>query len=96
MSRRFVAASVLGLVSAVAAAAEPLNPDQLLQRIRSERVAEVSAMQAREQAFVVERGERAQLLAGARAALNAQKAEAERLKAEFDRQENELAEQEKL
>ncbi|NQD97089.1 MotA/TolQ/ExbB proton channel family protein, partial [Pseudomonas sp. CrR25] len=42
------------------------------------------------------RGERAQLLAGARAALNAQKAEAERLKAEFDRQENELAEQEKL
>lgn len=98
MNRRFLAvlALALALLPAVANAAEPLSPDQLLQRIRSERAAEVSAMQAREQAFIAERGERAQLLASARAALNAQKAEAERLKAEFDAQEAELAEQEKL
>lgn len=95
MSRRLFALS-LALLPAFASAAEPLSPEQLLQRIRSERAAEVTAMQAREQAFIAERGERAQLLASARAALNTQKAEAERLKAEFDRQEAELAEQEKL
>jgi biopolymer transport protein ExbB len=95
MSRRLFALS-LALLPVFAGAAEPLSPDQLLQRIRSERAAEVTAMQAREQAFIAERGERAQLLASARAALNTQKAEAERLKAEFDRQEAELAEQEKL
>ncbi len=95
MSRRLFALS-LALLPAFASAAEPLSPEQLLQRIRSERAAEVTAMQAREQAFIAERGERAQLLASAHAALNTQKAEAERLKAEFDRQEAELAEQEKL
>lgn len=86
----------IGLLPALAQAAEPLNPDQLLQRIRSERAAEVEAMQAREQAFIQNRSQQAQLLTGATAALEKQKAEAERLKAEFDRQEAELAEQEKL
>lgn len=95
MNRR-VLAFTLVLLPALAGAAEPLNPDQLLQRIRSERAAEVSAMQSREQAFIAERGERAQLLASARSALATQKAEAEQLKAEFDRQETLLAEQEKL
>ncbi|HEX5844302.1 MAG TPA: MotA/TolQ/ExbB proton channel family protein [Pseudomonas sp.] len=95
MSRRIFALS-LALLPALAAAAEPLSPEQLLQRIRSERAAEVSAMQSREQAFIAERGERAQLLASARNALNIQQAEAARLKAEFDRQEAELAAQEKL
>jgi len=95
MSRR-VLALTLALLPALAVAAEPLSPDQLLQRIRSERAAEVTAMQSREQAFIAERGERAQLLAGARSALSTQKAEAERLKAEFDRQESQSAEQEKL
>jgi len=96
MSRRVLAILTLALLPAIAAAAAPLSPDQLLQRIRSERAAEVTAMQSREQAFVAERGERAQLLDSARAALQVQKAQAERLKAEFDRQEAELAEQEKL
>ena len=95
MNRR-VLAFTLALLPALAGAAEPLSPDQLLQRIRSERAAEVSAMQSREQAFIAERGERAQLLATARSALATQKAEAEQLKAEFDRQETLLAEQEKL
>jgi len=95
MNRR-VLAFTLALLPALAGAAEPLSPDQLLQRIRSERAAEVSAMQSREQAFIAERGERAQLLASARSALATQKAEAEQLKAEFDRQESLLAEQEKL
>jgi biopolymer transport protein ExbB len=53
-------------------------------------------MQAREQAFVRDRGEQARLLAQAKAALAEQQAEAARLKAEFDRQEALLAEQEKL
>ena len=96
MSRRVIAILTLALLPALAAAAAPLSPDQLLQRIRSERAAEVAAMHSREQAFVAERGERAQLLAAARTALQTQKAQAERLKAEFDRQEAELAEQEKL
>ncbi|TBW11563.1 MotA/TolQ/ExbB proton channel family protein [Azotobacter chroococcum subsp. isscasi] len=79
----------------LALAADSLSPDQLLERIRSERAAEVSAMAEREKAFLAERGEQARLLAAARAELDAQKAEAERLKAEFDRQAAQLAEQEK-
>ncbi|MHB0807375.1 MotA/TolQ/ExbB proton channel family protein [Stutzerimonas nitrititolerans] len=86
----------IGLLPALAQAAEPLTPDQLLQRIRSDRAAEADAMRAREQAFLQDRSEQAQLLARANAALAQQKAEAERLKAEFDRQEAELVEQEKL
>lgn len=93
---RLLTLMFIALLPALAQAAEPLSPDQLLQRIRSERAAEVDAMQAREQAFVQNRSEQAQLLATANAVLEKQKAEAERLKAEFDRQEAELAEQEKL
>lgn len=93
---RLLTLLLIGLLPTMVQAAEPLSPDQLLQRIRSERAAEVDAMQAREQAFIQNRGEQAQLLARANAALEKQKAEAERLKAEFDRQEAELAEQEKL
>lgn len=78
------------------AQAQPLTPDQLLERIRSERQAEVSAMQAREQAFVNDRGEQQSRLAQARAALQAHQAEADRLKALFDQQEAQLTEQEQL
>ncbi len=95
MSRLFSLLALL-LAPVLVNAAEPLNPDQLLERIRSERAAEASAMQAREQAFVRDRGEQARLLAQAKAALAEQQAEAERLKAEFDRQEALLAEREKL
>jgi biopolymer transport protein ExbB len=96
MSRRFLVVAALSLLPIIVQAAETLNPDQLLQRIRGERAAEVAAMHSREQAFITERGERAQRLASAKAALQVQKSEAEGLKAEFDRQEAELAEQEKL
>ena len=51
----------IGLLPALAQAAEPLTPDQLLQRIRSDRAAEADAMQAREQAFLQDRSERADL-----------------------------------
>lgn len=87
---------LVSLLPLVASANEVLSPEQLLQRIRSDRASEVSAMQAREQAFVSQSGERAQLLSKAQAVLNEQKAESVRLKAEFDRQETELAEQEQL
>jgi len=93
---RLLTLLLIGLLPALAQAAEPLTPEQLLQRIRSERAAEVDAMQEREQAFIQNRSEQAQLLAQAKATLEKQKAEAERLKAEFDRQEAELTEQEKL
>lgn len=87
---------LVGLLPAFAQAAEPLTPEQLLQRIRSERTAEVDAMQTREKTFLQNRSEQAQLLARANASLEQQKAYAERLKAQFDQQEAELAEQEKL
>lgn len=93
---RLLTLLLIGLLPALAQAAEPLTPEQLLQRIRSERSAEVDAMQTREKAFIQNRSEQAQLLASANASLEQQKAEAERLKAEFDQQEAELAEQEKL
>jgi len=93
---RLLCLFIVALLPVAISAAELLTPDQLLERIRSDRASEASAMQAREQAFVRDRSEQAQLLARARAALNEQKAEAERLKAQFDRQEAELAEQEKL
>lgn len=96
MSRRLVSIVTLGLLPFFAQAAEPLNPDQLLERIRSERAVEVSAMAEREKAFLAGRSEQAALLARARAELARQQADAARLKAEFDRQESELAEQEKL
>jgi len=95
MMRRFAAAFFLSLLSTLAPAADALGPDQLLERIRSERAAEVGAMAEREKAFLAKHSEQASLLAAARAELNAQKAEAERLKAEFDRQAAQLAEQEK-
>ncbi|WP_349572549.1 MotA/TolQ/ExbB proton channel family protein [Azotobacter salinestris] len=94
MIRRLAFVLALSL-PAFAQAANTLSPDQLLERIRSERAAEVSAMAEREKAFLAGRGEQARLLAAARAELNAQKTEAERLKAEFDRQAAQLAEQEK-
>ncbi len=94
--KRLITLLLIGLLPTLVQAAEPLTPEQLLQRIRSERAAEVDAMQAREKAFLQNRSEQAQLLARANATLEKENAEAERLKAEFDRQEAELAEQEKL
>lgn len=93
---RLLTLLLIGLMPTFVQAAEPLSPEQLLQRIRSERAAEVDAMQARERSFIQNRSEQAQLLAQANAALEQQKAEAERLKAQFDQQEAELTEQEKL
>ncbi|SEP96291.1 biopolymer transport protein ExbB [Azotobacter beijerinckii] len=95
MMRRFAAAFFLSLLPTLAPAADVLSPDQLLEHIRSERAAEVGAMAEREKAFLAKHSEPASLLAAARTELNAQKAEAERLKAEFDRQAAQLAEQEK-
>lgn len=95
MSRVFVSLVLAALTFSVHAA-PTLSPDQLLERVRQERAAEVDAMQAREQAFLADRGKQAARLAEANAALAAQKAESERLKAEFDSQETALAEQQAL
>ena len=70
---RLLTLLLIGLLPAMVQAAEPLSPDQLLQRIRSERAAEVDAMQAREQAFIRNRSEQAQLLARANARLKNRK-----------------------
>ncbi|HCP53985.1 MAG: flagellar motor protein MotA [Pseudomonadaceae bacterium] len=96
IQRNLLGALLLSLLPIMASANEVLSPEQLLQRIRSDRASEVTAMQAREKAFISESAERAQMLSKAKAALSQQQAEAARLKAEFDLQETQLAEQEKL
>lgn len=88
--------SLLLATAPLLAQAELLNPDQLLERIRSERLNEQQAMQVREQVFIAQRAEQARLLEEARRALAEQEAEAARLKADFERQERTLTEQEQL
>lgn len=95
MKRLFIA-SALVLATLSAAHAEVLTPDQLLQRIRSEKVAEEQAMQQREQKFLGDRNQQSSILASAKADLRAQEAAAAELKAQFEENEKSLVEQEKL
>ncbi|MFT0212086.1 MotA/TolQ/ExbB proton channel family protein [Pseudomonas sp. F1_0610] len=94
--KRLLIASALALATLASAQAEVLTPDQLLQRIRSEKVAEEQAMQQREQSFLSDRNQQSSVLAKAQAELKAQETEAATLKAQFEENEKILAEQEKL
>ncbi|HZJ95427.1 MAG TPA: MotA/TolQ/ExbB proton channel family protein [Thiopseudomonas sp.] len=76
--------------------AELLTPDQLLERIRSEKSTEERLMQKRQQQFLQKRDEQAQLLAQAKQQLAQQEARAADLKATFTENEQRLAEQEQL
>ncbi len=73
--------------------AEVLTPDQLLERIRSEKINEEQLMQQREQRFLQARNQQAQLLAEAKKALSEQESRAAALKSTFTANEQELADQ---
>lgn len=80
----------------VSVQASVLSPDQLLERIRSEKSTEEQLMQEREQAFLQARDQQAQLLAEAKQHLASQEARAAALKSAFTDNEQELAKQEQL
>lgn len=84
------------LLLSVSAQAEVLTPDQLLERIRSEKTNEEQLMQEREQRFLQARNQQATLLADAKKALAQQEARAAALKSTFTANEQELADQEQL
>lgn len=85
---------VLGLFFSVAATAESLTPDQLLQRIRDDKAAEQQLMQEREQRFLTDKNAQQSLYQQAMSALQAQEQEAAELKVQFEEQERLLMEQE--
>lgn len=76
--------------------AELLTPEQLLERIRSEKSTEERLMQEREQQFLQARNKQSQLLAEAKQLLAQQEAQSTDLKALFSENEKHLAEQEQL
>lgn len=84
------------MLFSVSVQASVLTPDQLLERIRSEKNTEEQLMQAREQRFLQSRNEQAHLLAEAKKALNQQESLAAALKSTFTANEKELASQEQL
>ena len=87
---------ISGLMLSCVVQANTLTPDQLLERIRSEKGAEEQLMQEREQQFLQSRNQQAQLLAQAKQALAKQESRAAALKSTFTANEQELADQEKL
>ncbi|HZJ92685.1 MAG TPA: MotA/TolQ/ExbB proton channel family protein [Thiopseudomonas sp.] len=80
----------------VSVQANTLTPDQLLERIRSEKGVEEQLMQEREQHFLESRNQQAQLLAEAKKALSKQESRAAALKSTFAANEQELADQEQV
>lgn len=80
----------------VSVQANTLTPDQLLERIRSEKGVEEQLMQEREQHFLQSRNQQAQLLGEAKKALAQQESRAAALKSTFAANEQELAAQEQL
>lgn len=84
------------MLLSVSVHAEALTPDQLLERIRSEKTNEEQLMQEREQRFLQARNQQATLLADAKKALAEQEARAAALKSTFTANEQELADQEQL
>lgn len=95
MMIRMITGLILSLLPLLVSA-ETLTPERLLEKIRNDRTVERAAMQAREQMFLQNRDGQSEMLNEARAKLSEQQVQAQRLKAEFDRQERELLEQEQL
>lgn len=87
---------ISGALLSLSVHAQTLTPDQLLERIRSEKGTEEQLMQEREQQFLQSRNQQAQLLAEAKKALNQQESRAAALKSTFAANEQELADQEQL
>src|SRR5690606_39172782 len=91
--RHFRIALTLVLASPIPLA-QPASLDQLLQDIRQLRSREQAAMREREAEFLRERDRQQQLMQQAEQELASLKGEADRLKAEFDRLEQALADTE--
>src|SRR5690554_579999 len=86
----------MGLMFGTAVAAQPMTPEQLLELVRAEKASEQQQMQEREQRFIENREQRQQIHRQAMQQLREQEQEAERLRAEFEQLEKQLAEQETL
>ena len=84
------------LLFSLSVQANVLTPDQLLERIRSEKSTEEHLMHEREQRFLASRNQQAQLLAQAKKTLAEQEARAAALKSTFTANEQELANQEQV
>lgn len=80
------------VLAPTAALAQPADLDALLREIREVRSAEQAAMREREERFIVERDQQQARLREAERVLAEVQAEADRLKTEFDRQEQALEE----
>src|SRR5690554_932914 len=91
--KRLLIAFIMVLASPMALA-QPASLDQLLQDIREIRSSEQAAMRERETQFLRERDNQQRLMAQAERELAPIKAEADRLKAEFDSLEQALADTE--
>ena len=87
---------ISGVLLSLSVQANTLTPDQLLERIRSEKGTEEQLMQEREQHFLESRNQQAQLLAEAKKALSKQESRAAALKSTFAANEQELADQEQV
>jgi len=86
---------VLALLCSGAVLAESLTPDQLLQRIRAEKVTEQQLMLEREQRFLSDKNQQQTIYQQAMNALRTQEREAAELKAQFEALEQQLTEQER-
>ena len=80
------------LVHGVHAATAPTTLDELVRSVRTATASELEAQEQREARFIAARNERRALLAAVREQRLAAEAEADRLRAEFERGENQLAE----
>lgn len=87
-------AVLMAAVWAGSAMAAPVSPAELLERIRQEKTTEQQLMQQREQQFINDKSQQQGRYAEAQAALRQAEQESARLKALFEEQEKQLAEQE--
>lgn len=85
-----------GVLLSMAVQANVLTPEQLLERIRSERSTEEQLMHKREQEFLQVRDKQAQLLAEAKKELAKQESQAAALQSTFTSNEHQLAEYEEM
>lgn len=91
--KSFFAAVTLLIVSTTTLA-DSLTPEQLLQRIRADKVSEQALMQEREQLFLADKNQQQAIYQQAMNVLQAEEQEAAALKAEFAALEEQLTEQE--
>lgn len=87
---------IIAMLFAAPLLADGLTPEQLLERIRTEKASEQQQMQEREQRFLADKEQQQQMHRQAMQQLREQEQEAASLKAEFEQLEKDLAEQEAM